>query len=723
MTHSEHRARQIYMRGVKLAQAGRQAEAAPLFAEAAALDPTLAEAHNALGMLALQSGDAPGALPHFTRAAEIRAGNGTYHVNLGVTLRRLKRFGEARAAYDRAIALDPHSALVHSNRGNVCRDLGDNVAALADYDRAIALDADYAEAHYNRGVLLQKLGRLDEALVSLSEATRARPHYVDAWNSRGNVLRDLGRWDDAVAEYDRAIEAARAVPDAAPGIAADAHFNRAAVRRDQGDAAGAAADLAAALEIRPDFVQARWARAFCTLTPVYESSAAMDQAQDELPGALESLREAMAAGTAPAADWEPAVGSSQPFYLAYQRTNVRDALATSGRLACTVMEAWQASTQVPIPPAPGPRAGERRLRVGFVSSHVHRHSVWDVITRGWLTRLDRSRFDVTCFYAGWRRDRETALARSASGTFLMGTRSLEEWVRLIAASAPDVLIYPEIGMDPMTTKLAALRLAPVQCTAWGHPVTSGLPTQDYYLSAALLEPEGAAEHYTERLVRLPHLGCWFEPLGVGAVEPGPAAASRNEADGVPRFICCQQVAKYHPAHDEVYVRIARELGRCRFTFVELGRTHGAWARFRARLEGAFADRGLRAADYCVFIPTLPRKAFLQLLLEQDVYLDTLSFSGFTTAIQALSCAGLPIVTCAGEFLRSRLAAGILQHIGVTGTIARDADAYVALAVQLARNPDLRVEVRRQVTANLARAYRDDEVIRALEDFLGGVVVS
>lgn len=70
----------------------------------------------------------------------------------------------------------------------------------------------------------------------------------------------------------------------------------------------------------------------------------------------------------------------------------------------------------------------------------------------------------------------------------------------------DVLIYPEIGMDKLTTKLASMRLAPVQVASWGHPETSGLPTIDHYLSAQGLEPEGVGEHHTERLVLLPQLG-------------------------------------------------------------------------------------------------------------------------------------------------------------------------------------------------------------------------
>ena len=66
-------------------------------------------------------------------------------------------------------------------------------------------------------------------------------------------------------------------------------------------------------------------------------------------------------------------------------------------------------------------------------------------------------------------------------------------------------------MDPIAGRLAAQRLAPVQCVAWGQPETTGMPTLDYFLSSDLMEPPDGAAHYTESLVRLPNLGLCYLP--------------------------------------------------------------------------------------------------------------------------------------------------------------------------------------------------------------------
>src|SRR5262249_7521549 len=149
---------------------------------------------------------------------------------------------------------------------------------------------------------------------------------------------------------------------------------------------------------------------------------------------------------------------------------------------------------------------------------------------------------------------------------VQGPRPLVGWRDAILSDAPHVLLYPEIGMDMATAQLAAQRLAPVQCASWGHPVTSGFPTIDYFLSSDRMEPPDAQAHYTERLVRLPNLSIFYEPP-----QAPPAGVGRGElglrADAV-AYWCCQSLPKYLPQFDEVFARIAAAVGNCQFAFIE-----------------------------------------------------------------------------------------------------------------------------------------------------------
>jgi predicted O-linked N-acetylglucosamine transferase (SPINDLY family) len=296
---------------------------------------------------------------------------------------------------------------------------------------------------------------------------------------------------------------------------------------------------------------------------------------------------------------------------------------------------------------------------------------------------------------------------------LQGAGGLQQWAEAIAAAAPDVLIYPEIGMDPMTVKLASLRLAPLQAASWGHPETTGLPTIDCFLSAQDLEPEGAQARYSEKLVALPNLGCSVKP---SSAPPQAADLARLGLDhGAPLLVCPGTPFKYAPEHDAVLTAIARELGACQFVFF----TH--WARalsekLQQRLAGAFTHAGLDPSRHLRLLPWLSPPEFHALMRRADLCLDTLGFSGFNTALQALECT-LPMVTREGRFLRGRLASGILRRIGLHELVARDEQAYVEAAVGLARDPARRQALRQRIGTQLHVLYADRAPTRALEEFL------
>ncbi len=321
------------------------------------------------------------------------------------------------------------------------------------------------------------------------------------------------------------------------------------------------------------------------------------------------------------------------------------------------------------------------MRIGIASAHIRDHSVWNAIVKGWLQNLDRNRFDVRLFHLGKANDVETALAKTLSTHYTYGKTDPVEWAQIILGHQLDVLIYPEIGMDPVTAKLASLRLAPVQAASWGHPITTGLPTIDYFLSADALEPPQADDHYTERLVRLPGLGCFYDPPKGEVPEIDPAALGIRE--GVPLLVCAGTPFKYTPRHDAVLVEIARRLGECQLVFFTPPAAE-VMERLRFRLEGAFARAGLDLARFAVFVPWQNRQAFRGLLQQADVYLDTLGFSGFNTVLQAIEC-GLPVAAWEGRFLRGRLASGVLRRMGMDELVAGDEAAYVETIVRLAQD--------------------------------------
>ena len=212
---------------------------------------------------------------------------------------------------------------------------------------------------------------------------------------------------------------------------------------------------------------------------------------------------------------------------------------------------------------------------------------------GWLTQLDRSRFELIGFHTGRTSDACTeARRRLVRPLRAQALPSSTAWRQAVTDASPHVLLYPEVGMDPIAGRLAAQRLAPVQCVAWGQPETTGMPTLDYFLSSDLMEPLDGAAHYTESLVRLPNLGLCFLPDALPDVRLDRAALGLPP--DLPVYWSGQALYKYLPQYDAIFPRIAKAVGACRFVFIGFAKSKAVTAAFRERLGRAFAAAGLDA---------------------------------------------------------------------------------------------------------------------------------
>lgn len=688
-----------YNLGKALFLRGEVGRAEALLRTALSHKPDFPEAHVVLASVLEARGDGPAAVQSLRAALAQRPDYAGAWRNLGMLQARMQQWADSGASLRRAIELDAADAEAHYRLGNAQVQLQQPTQAEASYRQAVALQPHFAEAWCNLGNVLADRGLRDEAARSLGRALAANPAYADAHVGLGNVYARTSRLEEAAACYRRAL--------ALDPRIADAEVNLGNVLHDQGMWREALQHYDAALALSPQAVEARWARAMCHIPAMRDAQEDLTAVRARFAAELDSL-ERWFDGSRAEHGWK-AVGVAQPFWLAYQDEDNRELLQRYGRLCASLMAPWQARHA----PPPAPRHAARPVRVGVVSQFFREHSVWNAIVKGWFQRLDGARFALHAFCLDPYRDAETQYAHSRAVRFEQGHAGLRQWAAAILDARPDVLIYPEIGMDPMSAKLASMRLAPVQAASWGHPETTGLPTIDYYLSAEALEPAAAQAHYTERLVRLPNLGCCVQPGAVDAL-PLDAAKWGLEA-GVPLLVCPGTPFKYAPEHDWVLAEIARRLGRCRLVFFEY-RTRALTAVLRARLADEFTRRNLDFERCAIFVPWQSRAAFLGLLRSADVLLDSIGFSGFNTALQAVEC-GLPIVTREGRFLRGRLASGILKRGGLPDLIAVDNEQYVALAVRLAQDAGYRAEIRRRMEAGRPVLFGDPAPIRALEDFL------
>jgi predicted O-linked N-acetylglucosamine transferase (SPINDLY family) len=359
-----------------------------------------------------------------------------------------------------------------------------------------------------------------------------------------------------------------------------------------------------------------------------------------------------------------------------------------------------------------PKIGsDGRIRVGYVSTHMRDPDMMKTF-QGWLDAADRSRFSITTYQVG-RETKLTDQLPDACDGFRRLSGSLEEIARAIATEDHHVLVYLDLGLKPILTQLAALRLAPIQAAAWDHPVTTGLPTIDYFLTGDLMEPANGQDHYSEQLVRLPGMGLCTPRARFPSLSHTKTRQDFGLDENAVLFLSCQTMIKYLPQQDLLFARIARRVPESQFVF--LWSTDLMLADFKRRLGRAFESEGLCRDDYCIILPEQPYIGYRNLLQLADVALDTAGHSGGISTLEAIA-ASLPVVTLPDVVMRGRQSAAMFTQLGVTDTIARDPEEYVRIAVRLGRDRRWRQGIVERMIHGIPNLFSDPRPVRALEDF-------
>jgi protein O-GlcNAc transferase len=685
--------------GLEHHQAGRIAEAAAIYRDLIDANPEDHDALHLLGVTAIQGGRFEEAVELISRSLAVDSSNPHALNHLGEAYRGLQFLDEAMTCFERALELNSQLFQAHNNLGNVFQARGNIEAAVACYKNAVDANPQYAEAHTNLGNILLERASYDAAITCYRRALEIRPEFAEASYNLGNVFKVLRNYDEAIPLYRKTVSLK---PDFVDGYLALAR-----AYQENGEREQALTYFQRAAKLAPENPEPQWGWTMSQIALVAHSAEAVVEHRAAFDAGLAALDQWFNAEHT--ATGFNALGTQQAFYLAYQEENNRDLLARYGSLCGRLAKHWQDAQRL----APRNRTRGKKIRVGLASAHVCNHSVWNALTKGWVEHLDERRFELHVFSLGGGNDVETGIARSRSAGFVQGLAKSHHWAAEIIDRSLDILIYPEIGMDPMTAKLAGLRLAPVQATTWGHPETSGLPSMDYYISAENFEPDGAQDYYTEKLVLLPHLSCFYQAEQAKREE---VALDQMGVDAnQPLFVCPGTPFKYAPQHDWVYPAIAKRLRRCQFLFFKYP-TENLTHLMMQRMERAFADVGLHAQDFIIQLPWLKKESFFGLMHQADAFLDTIGFSGFNSAIQAIEC-GLPVVTREGRFLRGRLASGVLRRMGITETIGETDSDYVNLAVRLGSDSKYRIKVRDHIKLSRGYLYDDLAPIHALQEFL------
>lgn len=346
-----------------------------------------------------------------------------------------------------------------------------------------------------------------------------------------------------------------------------------------------------------------------------------------------------------------------------------------------------------LPAAPdhrNDRNPDRRLRVGYISADFRGHSATTVFAPVVLGHDPRV-VELVLYSNGSREDAVTERFKARADLW-RPTTALDDsaLAHRIKRDRVDILVDLSGHSEGNRLLVFARKPAPVQVTAWGYALTTGLPAIDYFLTDPIGVPAAARSYLAETCVDLPCMIPFDPPRDAPPVTGSPAGR-----DGRITFGSFNRWSKTSGPLLECWARILTAVENSRLLIKTPSFDDG---RSRNAVIDEFAGLGI-PAERLDLRARSSRHDHLAACGEVDIALDSFPHAGGVTTWETLFM-GVPVVSKAGDGLAQRLTATILHAVGAADWIAKDAAGYEALAISAARTPDRLAAERHQWRARV-----------------------
>jgi protein O-GlcNAc transferase len=709
-------------RGAVLRALKRFEDALASYERILALQPNDVEALNNRGVIFQDLKRFEDALASYDQALTVRPHDPATLRNRGAVLLALKRLDQALASYEEILRLQPNDPAALTGRGNTLRELSRHEQALASYEQALALQPTYSEALNSRGLTLHALKRFEEALASYDAALAVRADDVTALNNRGVTLQALQRFEEALANYDQVLAACANNVTALNNRGLTLHqlkrFDEALACYQQAlilepahakalnnqgltlqalnRLEDALASFDQSLAMRPDYVDALCNRGntLRELSRFQEAIACYERMMALEPEDNQALN-GLAASALKICDWtrqdkardhvsshfengKPVI--SPLLSLSYSEDQFLHFLCAQNEIKTRI--------SAPRPPLwSGAIWRNDRIKIAYIRGQPMAYLMAEL-----FELHDRSRFEVIGLSFG--PDDHSAirsrLIKAFDQFFDVTERTDREVAQLLNDLRIDIAVDLQGHHQDARPGVFAFRPAPIQVNYLGFPGTTGADFMDYIIADRVVLPFDRQPYYAERIVSLPD--CYQvndRKLGVAVTMPTRKDLGLPPAGFV--FCCFNNSWKISRVVFDVWMRL-----------LQANRDSVLWL----LSDNKDAENNLRSeAARCgvdtprlVFATRMSTEEHLARLHVADLFLDTLPVNAHATASHAL-WAGVPVLTCQGEAFAGRVGASLLNAVGLSELITHSLADYEALALRLARDPQLLRAYRARLAAN------------------------
>lgn len=644
--------------GLDLLRHGKPQDAEPIFDKILLSQPDNFDALRLRGVAAHLQARHEQAVSFFRKALAVNPDSGQVHHNLGVAFQELKRHEEALESFGRAIEIDPSDSDAGLGFGTALMNLNRNNEAAGAFRKALEIDPGLAEAHCNLGAVYTRLGELGNAADCFQCALAIDPKLLDALINLGGVLSKLNKNEDAAKLLRQAISV--------NNRSAVAYNTLGVVLSNLRQYEEARDCFKRAIEIDPDYDAALSQGALVTRRICDWSD--FSETQSALTNRVRKGRSAVSPFVFLTFSDDPA----DQFACARNYAQYRGFAGMGGGISVA------------------PEKGDR-IRVAYVSGDFREHPVAYQMAE-LFERHGRDRFEVIGISMG--KDDGSAIRERIVKAFDAFVEVRDLGHQAVAELIAEKQVHIAVDLNGHTAdarpEIFARRPAPIQVNYLGFPCTMGTDFIDYIVVDPHIAAMEQQPNFAERLVQLPD-----SYLATDSTRAVPEPSFSRQDVGLPEegfvFCCFHNSYKITP---DVFDRWMRLLSALPDSVI--------WLRLDDETAIANLRREAKARkvdpDRLVVAGRMDMDDHMARHRLADLFLDALPYNAHSSATDAL-WAGLPVLTCAGNTFAARVGSSLLHAVGLPELITHTLEDYEALALKLARDPDLLSATRNKLAKN------------------------
>ncbi len=585
-------------------------------------------------------------------------GRAQHCFDLGIALQSQGNLDEAIENFRKAILIKPDFVGAYINLGLACEAQGKLDAAVETFRKAVSLNPDNADIYFNLGNVLKKQGRAGEAIDLFRKTIALNPKDAEAYYNMGNALQDTGELDGAVNSYRSAIMLN-------PGYS-DAHNNLGNTFQKLGKFGDAIASYRDALKLN-----AGNAEALNSLVNALLHSCDWGQYDTYVKQIIKAVEQGR-------------------LVLPFLFTEISQSASAQLKCARNYTAIRHPASAHPL--WTGQKYQHDKIRVAYLSADFHNHAT-AYLMAGLFEMHDKERFEISAISFG-PEDEGSEMRqrlRRAFDRFDNVRRMGDYEVALMLRDREiDIVVDLKGHTKDSRTGILAYRPAPVQVNALGFPGTMGADYIDYIIADRHLIPPEDQAYYTEKVVYMPDSYQVNDDRRLIA-ERTPKRMEVGLPENGFVFCCFNNNFKITPEIFTVWMRL-------------LARVEGSVLWLLADNPSAAENLMREAArrdvvrERIVFATRMDLVDHLARHRVADLFLDTLPYNAHTTTSDAL-WAGLPVLTCKGQTFAGRVAASLLNAVGLPEMVTESLEDYESRAMEYAANPALLAEVRAKLARN------------------------